>query len=125
TAVIHVGADFMLRSVYQPDLWPHRFEVLGPDGYPKRGRLVPTALAGPLCFAGDLLARDLPLPDVASGDLILIRDVGAYTLGLWSRHCSRGMPRVVGHDRGERPHLHVLRERERPADIVRFWSQRP
>lgn len=144
-AVVHLGADFLLRPVYQPDHWRHEFAVLDAEGRPKAGLAArPWTVAGPLCFAGDLLAQDVLLPEMEPGDLVLIRDVGAYTLGLWSRHCSRGIPLVLGYqcrllkdagDEGSSPRsspshpdddrdldLTVLRARERPEDVVRFWS---
>jgi diaminopimelate decarboxylase len=119
-AVLHLGADFLLRRAYFPEEWHHEFDVLDADGAPKGGPLTPTTLGGPLCFSGDVLARELPLPAVAPGDLVLIHDTGAYTLGMWSRHCSRGIPAVLGVDGDE---IRVLRERERPEDVVAFWSR--
>ncbi|WP_437568598.1 diaminopimelate decarboxylase [Sorangium sp. So ce542] len=120
TAILHLGADFLLRRAYHPDDWHHDFVALDPDAAPKEGPLSPCTLGGPLCFGGDVLARDLPLPDLSPGDLVLIRDTGAYTLSMWSRHCSRGIPAVLGVDGGE---LRVLRERERPEDVVAFWGR--
>ncbi|WP_437673038.1 diaminopimelate decarboxylase [Sorangium sp. So ce131] len=120
TAILHLGADFLLRRAYHPEDWHHDFAALDPDAAPKEGPLSPCTLAGPLCFGGDVLARDLPLPELSPGDLVLIRDTGAYTLSMWSRHCSRGIPAVLGVDAGE---LRVLRERERPEDVVAFWSR--
>jgi diaminopimelate decarboxylase len=119
-AVIHLGADFLLRRVYQPNDWHHDFAVLDAEGRPKQGPLQPVSVVGPLCFAGDVLGRGLMLPPIAPGDFVVLRDVGAYTLGMWSRHCSRGLPLVLGHD-GDR--LVVLKARERPADVVSFWSR--
>ncbi|WP_437732006.1 diaminopimelate decarboxylase [Sorangium sp. So ce1335] len=120
TAILHLGADFLLRRAYHPDDWHHDFVALDPGAAPKEGPLSPCTLGGPLCFGGDVLARDLPLPDLSPGDLVLIRDTGAYTLSMWSRHCSRGIPAVLGVDGGD---VRVLRERERPEDVVAFWSR--
>jgi diaminopimelate decarboxylase len=61
---------------------------------------------------------------VAPGDLVVIRDVGAYTLSMWSRHCSRSMPRVVGYER-DGTRFCTLRNRETPEGITRFWSVDP
>ena len=76
---------------------------------------------GPLCFAGDVIARGRPLSTIAEGDLLVIRDTGGYTLGMWSRHCSRGIPELLGL-RGPEPRLSCVRPRETAEDIVRFWS---
>lgn len=122
-AVIHLGADFLMRTAYHPDDWPHRLSVLTPEGEVKSGDLVPQTIVGPLCFSGDIIARSRPLPRIEPGDWVVIHDVGAYTLGMWSRHCSRGLPLVLGYD------AHVaeagfttLRRRETPEDVAAFWS---
>ncbi len=121
-AVIHLGADFLLRPVYRPDDWEHEFFVLDSTGMPKSGAPSPVTIAGPLCFAGDLVARDIPLPPVEPGDWVVIRDVGAYTLSMWSRHCGRGIPAVIGYDPQSSNSMRVLRRAETPEDVVRFWS---
>lgn len=121
TAVVHLGADFLVRPVYQPDFWRHRFTAIDHDaGEPES----PWRLAGPLCFGGDIIGRGVPLPSLRPDDLVVIHDVGAYTLSMWSRHCSRGMPAVYGYrDTDAGLQLQLLRRAEEPADIVRLWSQ--
>jgi diaminopimelate decarboxylase len=119
-AVIHLGADFMVRTAYTPEAWPHEIVVLQPDGTPKTGPRHPWTIVGPLCFAGDVVAADRPLPAIEPGDLVAIRDVGGYTMGMWSRHCSRGLPPVLGL-LGEPPVVVTLRARETAADVVAFW----
>ncbi len=121
-AVIHLGADFLLRPVYRPDDWLHEFFVLDADGRPKTGDPSPVTIVGPLCFGGDILARKVDLPPVEEGDWIVIRDVGAYTLSMWSRHCSRGIPAVIGYEPERLDEMRVLRHAETAPDVVRFWS---
>lgn len=119
-AVIHLGADLLLRRAYRPDDWWHELIVLDAEGQLKEGDLVPQTVVGPLCFSGDVLARDQPLPPVKPGDFVVIRDAGAYTLGMWSRHCSRGMPAVLGWQDGR---FRTLLGAEQPADVVALWSR--
>ena len=120
-ATIHVGADLLPRTAYAPNDWPHELLVLDAQGRSRTGETEPWTVLGPLCFAGDVVARDRALPRISEGDHIVVRDVGGYTLGMWSRHCSRGMPPVLGLTEPGQP-LVVLRARETPADIVRFWG---
>lgn len=118
-AVIHLGADGLMRPVYAPDDWYHDYLVLDGDGALSDNGEVPITVVGPLCFGGDILTRDRKLPEPREGDLVVVRDVGAYTLSMWSRHCSRGLPTVLGwRDSGAT----VLKEREDPQDVVAFWS---
>jgi diaminopimelate decarboxylase len=121
-AVIHLGADFLLRPVYRPEDWKHEFLVLDANGLPKSGAASPVTIAGPWCFYGDLIARDIPMPPIEAGDWVVIRDVGAYTLSMWSRHCSRVIPAVIGYDPQASGSPRILRRAETMADVVRFWS---
>jgi diaminopimelate decarboxylase len=121
TAVIHFGADLLMRLVYSPEDWYHRISVLAPNGTPKQGDEQSHTIAGPLCFGGDVLARNIELPRVDEGDWIILHDVGGYTLGLWSRHCNRGLPMVLGY-KAHPTRFQVLLAGEYPEDVVRFWS---
>lgn len=120
-AVVHVGADLFVRTAYQPSIWPHRITVHDPTGAPKRGPASPWDIAGPLCFSGDLIAEGRALPDIEAGDLVVVHDTGAYTLGMWSRYNSRRAPAVIGHA-GDPPSLRLLKPAETVDDVLRFWG---
>ncbi|TWU04888.1 type III PLP-dependent enzyme domain-containing protein [Stieleria varia] len=121
-AVIHLGADMFLRPVYRPDDWKHEYALLDASGLLKTQDSRQTTIAGPLCFAGDILTREALMPEPRVGDWIVIRDCGAYTLSMWSRHCSRGLPPVVGYDASNQS-VSLLHRGETPEDVVRFWSR--
>lgn len=120
--VVHLGADMFLRWVYHPRDWHHDVFALDSQGSVKNGNTRAVSLAGPLCFGGDFLAKDCQLPPLAANDWIGFRDVGAYTLSMWSRHCSRGIPLVLGYQAKADTEFPVLRRRERAEDVVTFWS---
>ena len=122
-AVLHLGADFLLRPVYQSEHWRHRFSTVGRPG----DESTRWTVSGPLCFAGDITSRAADLGAVEAGDTVVIHDVGAYTLAMWSRHCSRGIPMVLGHraDPSGSTSFELLRARETADDVVTFWSARP
>ncbi|MFG2574109.1 diaminopimelate decarboxylase [Streptomyces sp. NPDC048481] len=77
-AITHAGVQVAARTVFMPSAWPLRITAHDPDGGPKEGEPVPQDIAGPCCFAGDLLARDRPLPLLAPGDIVCLLDTGAY-----------------------------------------------
>ncbi|HAB35853.1 MAG TPA: diaminopimelate decarboxylase, partial [Cryomorphaceae bacterium] len=93
-AYVHLGADFLLRDAY---VKPRgiAFEVVGEGAHRP---LVPTDLAGPLCFAGDYLQKGLDLPRLEEGDGLLLLNTGSNAYALWSRHCSRTIPAIFGVD---------------------------
>lgn len=122
TAMIHVGADMFLRKCYKPDDWHHDISVINSRGEIKTGcDDKKYNIAGPLCFAGDIIAREIALPQVEQGDYILIHDAGAYTLSMWSRYNSRQIPKVIGYYEGGAK-FEVLKQREQPEQLWAFWS---
>ena len=120
-AVIHAGADLFTRTAYLPEEWRHHVTVHDPSGALKSGAAKPWDIAGPLCFSGDLVARERPLPPIEPGDLIVVHDAGAYTLSMWSRYNSRRASAVHGYE-GEPPVLRLLKNAESEQDVLRFWA---
>jgi diaminopimelate decarboxylase len=120
TAMLHVGADLFLRECLNPADWKHEYSVLDAEGNLKEGRDDTSYnLAGPLCFAGDIVAKNVVLPVVEEGDYIVIHDTGGYTFSMWSRYNSRQTPRILGYQNGN---LSVLKEREGLDSLVGFWE---
>ena len=110
-----------MRPVYNPRDWSHEFAAFDSKGRPKTGSPRAYAMAGPLCFGGDFVGRDVMLPELEPGDIICARDVGAYTLSMWSRHCSRSQPVVLGAT--SRGSLETLRPAETPRGVALDWEQ--
>jgi diaminopimelate decarboxylase len=88
-AVTHAGAQIAVRTVFTPDAWPLRVAAYDAGGEPKRGDgegdgdgdgdgMVAQDIAGPCCFAGDLVARGRRLPRLQEGDFAALLDTGAY-----------------------------------------------
>ncbi|MCX6247912.1 MAG: diaminopimelate decarboxylase [Bacteroidetes bacterium] len=120
TLMIHAGADLFIRECMNPESWPHEYSIFDRSGNLKSGKdQNPYNLAGPLCFSGDILARNVVLPVVEEGDTLVIHDTGGYTIGMWSRYNSRQTPRVIGYEGDE---FRILRERESFEELERFWE---
>lgn len=78
-AVTHAGVQVATRTAYAPQDWPLRILPLDSRGQAKEQTdLVAHDVAGPACFAGDLLARNRMLPPLESGDIVAVPDTGAY-----------------------------------------------
>ncbi|MEE9441885.1 MAG: diaminopimelate decarboxylase [candidate division Zixibacteria bacterium] len=122
TAIIHVGADLLLRRCYRPDDWYHEISVLDSMGKPKtENNKQKYNIAGPLCFSGDMLASDIELPIIEPRDIIVIHDTGAYTVSMWSRYNSRKMPKIIGINTTTEE-FEIIKERENLNDLFKFWS---
>ncbi|MEC3976738.1 diaminopimelate decarboxylase [Amycolatopsis sp. H20-H5] len=94
-AVTHAGVQVATRTVMQPDLWPLRLGAFSAAGAPKQGPAVGQDIAGPCCFAGDVLAKNRPLPLLEPGDIVAAYDTGAY---YFSAHFSyNSLPRPAVH----------------------------
>ncbi len=120
TAMIHAGADLFLRECLNPTSWQHEYSVFDKTGNLKSGRDVnPYNLAGPLCFSGDILARNVALPLIEEGDYLVIHDTGGYTFSMWSRYNSRQTPRIIGYQGDE---FEMLKERESFEELETFWT---
>lgn len=121
TIMIHLGADMFIRKIYNPKDWHHEISVVDLNGRLKTGKRKNYCIAGPLCFAGDILEREIFLPEVREGDLIIIHDTGAYTSSMWSRYNSRQFPKVIGYENDGKKFL-ILKQRESLESIKKFWS---
>lgn len=73
-------------------------------------------VVGPVCESGDFLALDRELDAVAPGDLLAVRDAGAYGFVMASNYNSRPRPAEVLVDDGR---FGIVTARERYEDLIR------
>lgn len=121
-ATIHLGADFLLRRVYRPEDWAYPMRTLDASLRPLQGEATTQTIAGPLCFAGDVLGT-IEAPPLAEGHVIEIGLAGAYSTSMWSRHCSRRMPPVFGLT--ETGRLIIISTGESEEDVLHLWRASP
>ncbi|GLW51752.1 diaminopimelate decarboxylase [Streptomyces sp. NBRC 14336] len=95
-AVTHAGVQVATRTVYAPASWPLRLAAYDAKGRPKSGPEVVQDVAGPACFAGDLLAEARPLPQLEQGDLVAALDTGAYYFAHHYAYNSLARPGIHG-----------------------------
>ncbi|MEV6565823.1 diaminopimelate decarboxylase [Streptomyces kronopolitis] len=96
-AVTHAGAQVATRTVFVPESWPIRVAAFDAEGRPKTGAPVAQDVAGPCCFAGDLVAENRPLPLLESGDHAALLDTGAYYFSTHFAYNSLPRPGVYGY----------------------------
>ncbi|MFG2865162.1 diaminopimelate decarboxylase [Streptomyces sioyaensis] len=96
-AVTHAGAQVATRTVFAPESWPIRVAAYDAEGHPKTGAPVAQDVAGPCCFAGDLVAENRPLPLLESGDHAALLDTGAYYYSTHFAYNSLPRPGIYGY----------------------------
>ena len=75
----------------------------------------PAQVAGPVCESADFLARDMPLPPLAPGDLLAVLEAGAYGAVMSSTYNARPLaPEVLV----EGDAFRVVRRRQTWAEMV-------
>jgi diaminopimelate decarboxylase len=77
-AITHAGAQTATRTVFMPDMWTLRISALDSSGRAKAGEKAFQDVAGPCCFAGDVIAHNRLLPLLEPGDFVVVHDTGAY-----------------------------------------------
>jgi diaminopimelate decarboxylase len=100
----------------------HAIEVIPQGGGPAQGPTQPTVVAGPLCESGDVFTQEeggvvVPrdLPDAAVGDLVVIRDAGAYAASMASNYNTRPLAPEFLLERGA---VRQIRRRQTIAELI-------
>jgi len=88
---LYLGTDTGMHHLLRPmlyDAW-HRVEnVSKPQDAPQKVYTI----AGNICESGDILAEDRAMPDSEVGDVVAIRDAGAYGMTMASQYNRRSLP---------------------------------
>ncbi|WTP82479.1 diaminopimelate decarboxylase [Streptomyces sp. NBC_00178] len=100
-AVTHAGAQTATRTVLMPDAWPLRVGAFDAHGDPRTGPHLRQDVAGPCCFAGDVVAHGRELPELAEGDHVVLHDTGAYYFSTPWAYNSLPRPAVYGFTTGQ------------------------
>jgi diaminopimelate decarboxylase len=112
-AVLDAGMTELVRPALYGAF--HRIESVRPrDGQPRRYEVV-----GPVCESSDVVGHDRTLPPLAVGDLVAIRDAGAYGSAMASNYNRRPLPLEVLIDEGG---WRVIRRRQGVDDLLAMES---
>jgi diaminopimelate decarboxylase len=108
-AVIDAGMTELLRPALYGAF--HQIEPVRPGDSAERQY----EIVGPVCESSDVVGRDRMLPRLAVGDLLAIRDAGAYGSAMASNYNRRPLPVEVLVDAGE---ARVIRRRQTVDDLL-------
>jgi diaminopimelate decarboxylase len=113
-AVLDAGMTELLRPALYGAF--HRIEPV----QPRSGGVRQYELVGPVCESSDVVGRDRQLPPLEAGDLVAIRDAGAYGSSMASNYNRRPLPAEVLVDDGV---WRVIRRRQTVDDMLALESE--
>jgi diaminopimelate decarboxylase len=112
-----VVIDAGMTELIRPALYGafHRIEAVTPRE--PAGDVRQYEIVGPVCESSDVVGRDRALPSVQVGDLVAIRDAGAYGSAMASNYNRRPLPAEVLVDEGT---WRIIRRRQTLDDMLRL-----
>jgi len=107
--------DAGMNDLIRPSLYNAHHEMVPVS--PRAGRKIEVVdVVGPICESGDFFAHDRKLPRMEEGELLAIRDAGAYGMSLASNYNSRPRAAEILVDGKS---ARVIRRRERVSDLMK------
>jgi diaminopimelate decarboxylase len=107
--------DAGMNDLIRPSLYNAHHEMVPVSRHAGR-RQETVDVVGPICESGDFFARDRKLPHMNEGELLAVRDAGAYGMSLASNYNSRPRAAEV---LVEGKTVKVIRRRETISDLVK------
>jgi diaminopimelate decarboxylase len=113
----YVGCDSGFNHLVRPCMYDayHRIENVSGAGRP----IETVDVVGNICESGDVFGRDRRLPRPELGDILAIRDAGAYGFSMASTYNLRPLPAEVVVDRGD---ARIARKRQTIEDLLAGWD---
>ena len=111
--------DAAMNDLMRPALYDAYHDIVAL--LPRDGDCTNYEIVGPVCESGDFLGHDRAL-NLAEGDLLAIKSVGAYGMSMASNYNTRARAAEIMVD-GE--HYFVIRQREKIADLFALESVLP
>ncbi len=110
----YVSVDGGMADNIRPALYGSRYEALVANKA-READSAGVTIAGRFCESGDILIKDIDLPEVSAGDIIAIPDCGAYCLPMASNYNASLKPAIVLMGEGK---ARLIRRRETLEDIM-------
>ncbi|MDO7252619.1 diaminopimelate decarboxylase [Helicobacter cappadocius] len=108
--------DGAMNDLIRPSLYGaiHKLSVYSKDKLDNTKQSI-ADVVGPICESGDYLAKDVLLPPLSPGDLIVFENAGAYGYSMASNYNTRRRPAEVGLENGKD---RILKRREKFENMV-------
>lgn len=111
----YVSIDGGMGDNIRPALYDAEYEVMSVDD-PLGDHVQKVTIAGKFCESGDVLARDVDLPELNTDDLLALPASGAYCVPMASNYNLQTRPAIVLIT--EQSETRLIRRRETYADLL-------
>ena len=111
----YVSVDGGMADNIRPALYDARYEAVVANRMNDKVTKKVT-IAGKFCESGDILIKDIELPEVAAGDILAVPDCGAYCLAMGSNYNASLKPAIALVNEGR---ARLIRRRETYEDLTR------
>jgi len=111
----YVSVDGGMADNIRPVLYDARYEAVVANRMNDKEKKKVT-IAGKFCESGDILIKDIDLPEIAAGDILAVPDCGAYCLAMGSNYNASLKPAIVMVSDGK---ARLIRRRETYEDLLR------
>lgn len=111
-----VIVDAAMNDLLRPSLYDATHEIKALQGVNSQV----CDVVGPICESGDFLGKNVNLPELSSGDLLIIKSAGAYGFSMSSNYNSRPRPAEIAIQDGK---IRQIRTRESFDDVIRLESE--
>lgn len=110
-----VIVDAAMNDLMRPALYnaTHEIECLKEDSQEQEHSLCD--VVGPICESSDFLAKDISLPPLCAGDVLMIKNAGAYGMSMASNYNTRPKGAEVAYINDE---VRLIKHRETFEDLI-------
>ncbi|MDR2100903.1 MAG: diaminopimelate decarboxylase [Campylobacteraceae bacterium] len=112
-----VITDAAMNDLIRPSLYESYHEI---EAVNKSGGGTLADVVGPVCESGDFLGREVLLPQLSHGDLLVVKSAGAYGFSMSSNYNSRFRAAEVAIEDGKD---RLIRKRESFEDLIKLEQE--
>lgn len=109
-----VIVDGAMNDLIRPSLYQAKHQIFAVTNEPCY-EISPCDVVGPVCESGDFLGKDVNLPPLKSGDLVVVKSAGAYGFAMSSNYNTRPRVAEIALKQGQD---FLIRRREKFEDVI-------
>ncbi len=111
----YISVDGGMGDNIRPALYGSEYSVFSVSKINSNEKSIKATIAGKFCESGDILAKDVHIPNPEINDLLVLPSSGAYNLAMSSNYNMQVRPAVIMITKGE---TKIIKRRETYKDLL-------